>query len=620
MLPLTRVLAFTLCGSAGFIVSRGLTPSPASRPALSAATSTPAPQEELAPPPEGESAFLSEWNRFRQEHSGEDLSANYLAVKDLKDSFRRRAFRAALIAEWVTTDPKTALSFLQQKDSGQTNSFIREWMRVDPNGAITTLLAGGEKAKAGLRAVLNDVARVAPARLAEVVSALPKAENRFDSTAQDAFAILGAKDPEAAKAAAESVTGPMRAQALAGVAKAWGEKDGPAAIAWAQGMPAGEARDGVLKGALIGWAKTDPVAALDKIDLAPPGGDESYYASDVGAQVLREAGKKDWDTTLKWLQEHPGKLGRSSFSGLEGVISQRLNTDMAGTLRSLSQSGIPGVDSMLGNSLLNDGYSQRDNLWAWLDQQPSTAFTKSARSSLMNAIGWKDPDLGLEFIERLEDSPENRELVQQGVRSLINGGSQIDRLDGLLAKASPKTRPYLLEAGLEYGLNYSSGSQQALDFKPEVWLSRLEELPPERRSNAYSGIAQTWAASDPEAALKWATGLQDSTQRQQAFMGAVSSWVRSDVYEAAAWVDKLPPGSDRDRAAQSLANSISMTQPETAWTWALSIGNEDSRRSSLQFAYWGLQKKDPAIAEQMLKSANLPEAQMEALRKSRSPY
>jgi hypothetical protein len=267
----------------------------------------------------------------------------------------------------------------------------------------------------------------------------------------------------------------------------------------------GEDRDGVLKAALVGWAKTDPVAALDKIDLAPPGGDEGYYASDVGAQVLREAGKKDWDTTLRWLQEHPGKLGHSSFTGLEGVISQRLNTDLAGTLRSLSSSGIPGVDMMLANSLLNDGYSQRDNIWSWLDQQPSTAFTRAARGSLLNAIGWKDPDLGLDFLEKLPDTAENRELLDQGMRSLINGGSQIDRLESLIAKPSPKTRPYLLEIGLQYGSMYASNNQQIIDFKPEVWLPRLEELPPERRANAINGMAQGWALNDPEAALQWAT-------------------------------------------------------------------------------------------------------------------
>jgi hypothetical protein len=493
-------------------------------------------------------------------------------------------------------------------------------MRINPDAAINSLLAGGTKEKNVLRAVLGDIARLAPKRLGEVVSALPKPENRWDTTAQDAFAAMAAKDVAAARLAAEGVTGALRGQALAGVAKVWAEKDGPAAIAWAQALPAGEERDGVLKGALVGWAKSDPIAALEKIDLVPPGGEESYYASDVGAQVLREAGKKDWDATLKWLQEHPGKLGRSSLTGLESVISGRLNADPAGTLRALAQSGVTGAEMMLANSVLNDGYAQRDNIWAWLDQQPPSAFTRSARGSLLNAIAWKDPELALGFLDRLPMTDENRTLLEQGTRSLLNGGTQMDRLDALLAQASPKIRPILLDAGMEFGLRNMGPDQGGTDFKPDVWLSRLNELPEDRRTNAIAGIAQGWAAADPDAALAWATKLTNPMQRQQAYMSVIGSWAQIDSYGAAAWTNALPAGPDRDTAAQSLANALCQSQPETAWTWAMSIENQQLRRSSLQFAYWGLQKKDAGAAEQMLKAANLPKDQMEALRKSPSPF
>src|SRR6185503_18426722 len=138
--------------------------------------------------------------------------------------------------------------------------------------------------------------------------------------------------------------------------------------------------------------KTDPAAALDKIDLVPPGGEEMYYASDVGAQVLSAAAKRDWDGTLAWLRDHPGKLGRTSFDGLQSVVSQRLGIDPAGTMRTLEQSGVPALTQVLANAFLNDGYSQRDAIWAWLDQQPAREFTNGVRSSLLNAIAWKEPN------------------------------------------------------------------------------------------------------------------------------------------------------------------------------------------------------------------------------------
>src|SRR4051812_35630961 len=269
MTPIPRLLVFALCASAGFFSARALT---------STATRAPAPHPRAPPPPfisikappltAAESTLIAEWEQLREQHGGAtaDPSALYLDVKDIKDSFRRRAFRAALIAEWTASNPQAALDFLKQKDSGSVGQFVREWLRLDPQAAITGLLAGDEKTRGNLRGVLSEIANVVPGRLAEVVAALPKSDSRWDTTAQDAFAIFAGKDPAGARAAAESITGPLRGQALAGVAKAWAEKDGPAALVWAQALPPGEARDATLKALLTGWAKTDPLAALSKID------------------------------------------------------------------------------------------------------------------------------------------------------------------------------------------------------------------------------------------------------------------------------------------------------------------------------------------------------------------
>jgi hypothetical protein len=610
MPPLLRYLAFGFCGIAGYVATAAFTAKPSGQLPASAATPTAAavlPAAPLTPDPDG--ALRAEWEEMRTRFgSGSaELPALYAAVKDIKDTFRRRAFRSALVAEWAATNPQAGLAYLLEKDNSVAGQLIREWLRIDPQAAINALLAGGDKARGSLRGVLSDIARLAPARLAEVLTALPKSESRWDTTAQDAFAIFAQKDPEAARAAAEAVSGPLRGQALAGVAKAWAEKDGPAALAWAQAIPVGEARDAALKAALIGWAKTDPGAALDKIDLVPPGGEEMYYASDVGAQVLREAAKRDWDGTIRWLREHPGKLGRSSMDGMQDVLSQRLNTDPTGTLRVLAQSGVPGLDGAFANSLLNDGYAQRDMIWNWLDQQPPSDFTRSARSALLNAVGWKEPDVALEFLEKLPDTADNRLLLENGTRSLLNGGSQMNRFEDLLKKASAKVRPLLLEAGFQYGL------QQGVT-NPAQWIERLDELPTDRRGNAISGLARGWATLDPQAALGWARGLPDEALRTEALQNAVNGWANTDIYEVSQWANSLPAGIERDIAAANIVSALGNTQPESAWTWALSVTDPTQRNSALQVAYMSLHKKDAAVAQQMLQSASLSPQEVELLR------
>ena len=601
-----------MCAAAGCLAARAFTPAvrPSLPPSPAAAPSqaTP-PAPARAPVSRGESPLLAEWEQLRKPHGSDaaQFPALFAEIKEIKDAFRRRAFRAALLAEWAAIDPAAGIAFLQQKDRGQVGQLIREWLRLDPNAAVTGLLAN-EKTRGELRGLLSEIARAIPSRLAEVVSTLPKSSSRGDTSTESAFAIFAKQDPAAARTAAEGVTGPLRTQALAGVAKAWAESDGPAALAWAQTLPAGEARDGVLKAVLLGWAKSDPIGALSKIDLVPPGGEEMYFASDTGAQVLREAAKHDWDGTLKWLKEHPGKLGAQSLNGLMSVLSQRLGADPAATMRTLAQSGMAGMQMVLGNALLNEGYAQRDAVWKWLDEQPPSDFTRSARGSLLNAIAWKEPDVALTFLEKLGDDPANKELLEQGTRSLLNGGTQMHRFEELFEKASPTIRPLLLESAFTFGLD-----RTAID--PAKWLPRIEELPVERRGQALAGLARSWASNDPAAATQWALSLGDPQQRLLALGSATSSWIAADSFEAAAWIDSLPSGADRDVATHTLVGSLMKTEPESAWTWALSIEGSEQRRGALQLAYLGLRQKDPAIAQAMLQSANLSEAEVQALQR-----
>ena len=564
----------------------------------------------LPPLTGAESPLIAEWEKLREPHGGAaaDLSAVYLDVKEIKDPFRRRAFRAALLAEWATSNPQAALTFLNEKDSGSVGQFIREWLRVDPQAAISGLLGSDEKTRAHLRGVLDEIAKLAPARLAEVVSALLKSDSRSDTSAQDAFAIFAQKAPTAARAAAESVNGPLRGQALAGVAKAWAEKDGLAALAWAQTMPAGDARDAAIEASLIGWAKNDPVAALGKIDLVPPGGDQGYYASDVGARVLREAAAKDWDATVAWLRENPGKLGISSLNGMKNALSRRLEIDPAGTMRSLAQSGLPDLSQLLTNSLTNEGYGAHDAIWQWLDGQPANVFTRGVRSSLLNAIAHQEPDAALAYLDKIPDTAENRELLQNGTRALFDGGGGMDRVEDFLAKISPKLRPYLLENAFASG--FGSGV-----VDPAKWIPRLAEISAGQRMNAIDGLAIGWTASDPQAAIAWAASLTDPAQQEQALSSAARAWARADIHELSQWINSLAPGRTRDIGVQGLAKALNYSEPEAAWKWALSIETPENRLSALQLAYEGLARKDPAIAKQFLQDAKLSPTEASALKK-----
>ena len=185
MSPLPRLLAFASCGVAGYFATAMRTP-------LSPTTPAPAAIAKIISP--AQDFLTAEWRQIRARH-GDDAAAMaqlYAEVKEIEEPFRRRAFRSALIAEWAVRDPLAALAFLEKNDDGKVSELLREWLRHDPRAAIDRLLAGGEKGQDTLREMLGDIARGAPALLAEVVSALPRGGYGF--TAHPAFEIFARSD------------------------------------------------------------------------------------------------------------------------------------------------------------------------------------------------------------------------------------------------------------------------------------------------------------------------------------------------------------------------------------------------------------------------------------------
>src|SRR5688572_25073193 len=83
------------------------------------------------------SELIAEWEKLRADHGSTtaEMPLLYAAVKEIKDPFRRRAFRAALVADWAAIDPLGALTYLQEKDRGVAEQLMREWLRIDPQAA-----------------------------------------------------------------------------------------------------------------------------------------------------------------------------------------------------------------------------------------------------------------------------------------------------------------------------------------------------------------------------------------------------------------------------------------------------------------------------------------------------
>jgi RNA polymerase sigma factor (sigma-70 family) len=599
-LLVTTALVAVVCVPIGYHMHTGTVPQAVTNTVPEVRTGKTATGVQKASPSFESSAIFLEWRQLHDLHgtNSEAMPALYKAITDLKDPFRRRAFRAALIAEWVQVDAAGGLVFFLGKgpDASQRRQFFDEWLARDARTAVDALMtsSGGWEKVAG--DCLREIARRVPARVADIASRLPKPDNYWDTKVRDAFAIVAEGGLMSARTAAEAMTGPNREQALAGVAQAWAKSDLEGAITWTRALPDGVDRDEIIRAALLGKAAVDPAAALDLVGLVPPGGRHAYFATTTGARVLAEAVKVDYDATIAWIAAHPGRLGQEDLEGIARVVTERLNADTVGFLaRHTADGSLAAVLPAINSALLNEASGQRAVVWEWLKTQSDDEISRSLKQQVLSSAAWQDPALALRLVADLPLTPEGNEQVKSLANSLLNGGSMFHRFDKLLAQAPERLRQPLMDTAFTYlrGDNLDD---------PQRWINRLAQLPEAARPRATESIARAWAGQMPEEAIGWAVSLAPGETRNGALAAATSTWAAKDAHGAAEWVASMPAGAERDCSARSLVMAIAERFPREAWEWVLNINDPAQRSDPAAYTAKMMAKRDPATARQWIES------------------
>lgn len=594
----TSMVVATLCVPVGYRLG---TDSAASVPrAVGLARATlPAPVPER--PARAESALVAEWRALHDRYGTNGPAMPHLdeAIAKLDDRFRRQAFRAALISEWVQIDPSGGLPFFLRKgkDEVQRRQFFEEWLARSPQAAVDALLRGGERWEVMARESLQAIARAAPARLVEVATLLPSPENYWDREVQSAFSILGERDLVSARQAAEAVTGANRQQALAGVAQVWARTDFNAVTAWADGLSGTADRAELVRAALIGQAAVDPLGALDGINQVPPGGRYAHFATTTGARVLAEAAKTDFEVTIGWVSAHLGLLGREDLEGLAHAVSDRLNVDAASFLDArVADGSLKAIMPALASALLNNASGERASVWEWLKSQPQSDATKELRNRVLSSAAFQDPPLALQLVSDIPQTAEGDQQLREVARCLFNGGSVLGRFDSLYEQAPDRLRQPLVESA------FSCLSGRTFD-DPQKWIGRLALLPESARTTAAESLARAWAAESPEEARTWTASLPPGDAQDSVVAAFTAGWAGQDAPSASEWLASLPQGVQRDRSAQAFAVAVAPTFPMEAWAWATSMADEVVRFQATSDAISHMASRDLISARQWIEAA-----------------
>ncbi len=268
----------------------------------------------------------------------------------------------------------------------------------------------------------------------------------------------------------------------------WGEKDGPAAMAYAEKKlaNAGPMMQMARGGILAGWAEKDPEAVWNYMKSKTDDVGGVFGMRGMGMQTLFQSfAAKDLDGAFKRFGEL--ETPEEKRSALEGIFGTAYDDD------------------------------SRNKLFARIDQLTDPEDRESARSTLVRNWTMADPDAAVAYIEK-QTGEVKAKLVPQAAMTI--GMSDPRRGAELYvnnAEPGKKKEAYQMAVS-----SWASTDPNAAG----KWLGEQPQTP--ELDGARSNFASTVAGRDPESAMEWAKTITDEGSRTAAVENVYRTWAKKD--------------------------------------------------------------------------------------------
>lgn len=211
-------------------------------------------------------------------------------------------------------------------------------------------------------------------------------------------------------------------------------------------------------------------------------------------------------------------------------------------------------------------------------------------------FGATDPVAALAWAAKITDAQHARSALQ----GAIVGWSQIDAEGAMSYVAARADQLAFQQAAGTLASNLAVHDPD----KAREW---LEQLPPEARLHAVTGIAGTLAFADPQAAIRWAENL--SPDDKESVIGMiVARGAQTDPEAVADWIGTLS-GATRDSAIATFSSAVAATDPVTALNWAETLFDPKNRERASWEAAWRWLQSDPTAAKAWIQNSSLPDAE-----------
>ncbi|HEY3516831.1 MAG TPA: hypothetical protein VGL98_07250 [Gammaproteobacteria bacterium] len=447
-------------------------------------------------------------------------------------------FRIEAAVAKAQRDPNTALERLLELPAAKASTAFGRiaviWVERDALGALAAAeqLADPTQRNELKTSVLSAWARVDPEALVDYVLELAPEQRsetlRFGNVLQ-AFSLI---DPQRALRAAEGVPGELgttiRRAALVSLAR----EDPLAALSVAEGLPAGNEREQLLRAVATSYGRTDPDAALAWAQsLSPP-------SPSIVANVIAGLARVDPDRAIDLIFETIAANGDRDSTPLLSLVS---NGALAAehTARIADRlMATPGRRQAL--QMLTQMWAQRQPYEAarWLLARGSEA-PRGALGQAAVQLARTDPAAAISYVDTV--APE---LRATWISSVAAGYALHDA-----RAAATWVAQYRGEPGYDAAVTAVAGTAAQSD---PVAAARLFDSidvaqAPDAPQTA-SRIANAWAQRDPGAAASWAAAVASDDARASAISAVAGTWASRDAAGARSWALGLRASAARDQA------------------------------------------------------------------------
>ncbi|HZF28736.1 MAG TPA: hypothetical protein VE907_06445 [Gammaproteobacteria bacterium] len=396
----------------------------------------------------------------------------------LRDPARRNSVASVVVAQWGSRAPADALAEVGRVGDPALRATLRNvvlgsWTDVDSLAAYVDTLDAAAQREVLASGMLGRLIQADPARAAEIAAGMP--------------------------------AGDARRGVLMQIAASYAEKNPEAALAWAQGLGAEEPM--LVSSVLGAAARRDPARAFDvAASLAEPVRSQAMVTV-IGSGVGE----------TRQFEALAGRIARLP----EGSSKSQLFGMLVNSWASRTGNAAPALTWMLANASAVPPAAFEQVAYTFAQSDPAAAagyvdrVPSAARGTWIGAvaIGYArgDPQTGIAFLERFRGDPAYD-------RAAVALAPQIAAFDPpaaarLLASTGPR-------APDGYGAEIQVGRAWAAR-DPAAAAAWAIELPPLQRNITLSMVSTTWASSNPDALRSWALSLPQGEKRDAALSAAV---------------------------------------------------------------------------------------------------